>query len=126
MPTASHAPLAVSKTLAGQPVITGLTLSFTVTVKEHVEIFPFASVAVYVTVDIPRGKVLPGVLLLVKVESVQLSEAVGAVQDTVAWHEALAVVVILEGQPVMTGFVLSFTVTLKEHVETFPFASVAV
>jgi hypothetical protein len=124
--TASHPAVAESKISVGQPVITGLILSFTVTVNEHAEIFPFASVAVYVTVVIPSGKVLPGVLLLVNVESEQLSEAVGGVQDTTAWQDAFAVVVTLPGQPLITGLVLSLTVTLKEHVEVFPDPSVAV
>lgn len=74
----------------------------------------------------PKGKVLPGALLVVKVETEQLSEAVGTVQETTAWQDALAVVVMFVGQPVITGFVLSFTMTLKEHVEILPATSVAV
>jgi hypothetical protein len=56
----------------------------------------------------------------------QLSVAVGAVHVTTAWQEAPADTVISAGQPANTGAVLSATVTLKLHVEVFPFASVAV
>jgi hypothetical protein len=37
----------------------------------------------------------------------QLSDTVGAVQLTAAWHEALAFTVMFEGHPAITGFVLS-------------------
>jgi hypothetical protein len=44
--TASHDAFALTVMFAGQPEITGAVLSTTVTVKEHVAIFPAASVAV--------------------------------------------------------------------------------
>ena len=56
----------------------------------------------------------------------QLSDTVGAVQLTVAWQEAFAFTVMFEGHPVITGLVLSTTITLNEQVDMFPAASVAV
>ena len=55
---------------------TGASSSFTITLKEHVDVLPAASVAVYVTTVVPNGKTAPGLLLLLNV-TVQLSEAVG-------------------------------------------------
>ena len=68
---------------------------------------PPASVAVYVTTVVPRSKTVPGLFVVVNVTPVQLSDAVGAVQLTLAWQEALAFTVIFEGHPVITGLVLS-------------------
>src|SRR6187551_2532786 len=111
----------------GHPVITGLVLSCTFTLKEQVDVFPDASVAVYVTAVVPRPKTVPGLFVVVKVNvPAQLSDTVGAVQLTVAWQEALAFTVILAGHPAITGLVLSNTMTLKEQVDVFPAASVAV
>ena len=45
--------------LEGQPVICGAVLSVTVTLNEQVAIFPFVSVAVYVTVVVPTGNIEP-------------------------------------------------------------------
>ena len=105
--TAWQDALAVTRILEGQPVMTGFVLSWTVTLNEHVEVLPAASVAVYVTVVVPSANTSPGFLVEESVPPPQLSEKVGAVQLTVAWQDALAFIRILEGQPVMTGFVLS-------------------
>ena len=95
--------------------------------KEQVEVFPAASVAVYVTIVVPRLKMVPGLLVGVNVNMPpQLSETVGAVQLTVAWQDAFALTVMFEGHPVITGPVLSCTITLKEQIDVFPAASVAV
>jgi hypothetical protein len=52
---------------------------------------------------------------------------VGGVHVTTFEHSLAArLTVIFDGQPVMTGGVLSVTVTLKVHVDLFPAASVAV
>jgi hypothetical protein len=75
---------------------------------------------------IPTLKVLPGARVLARVAPLQLSLIVGAVQVTTAWQEAFAFTVIFEGQPEMTGFVTSATITLKVHVDVFPAPSVAV
>ena len=68
----------------GQPEITGLVPSCTITLKLHVEMFPAASVAVYVTAVVPILKVLPGARVLVIVPPLQLSVNVGAIQLTTA------------------------------------------
>ena len=105
----------------GHPVITGLVLSSTITLKEQVDIFPAASVAVYVTGVVPMLKIVPGLFVVVRVSvPPQLSDTVGAVQLTVAWQDAFALTVMLEGHPVITGLIKSFTVTLNEHVAVFP------
>jgi uncharacterized protein YunC (DUF1805 family) len=124
--TAWHDELALTIIFEGHPEITGLVTSWTVTLKEQVEIFPDASVAVYVTGVVPMEKVLPGAFVVVSVPPEQLSVNVGAVQVTTAWHDALALTVIFEGQPEITGLVTSWTITLKEQVEVLPAASVAV
>jgi hypothetical protein len=110
--------------LVGQ-VITGGVVSTTVTVKLHEALFPLASVAVQVTVVVPIRKVLPdaGVQTITGFGS-QMSVAV-------AWNVATAPAglvhsrVIFAGQ-VMTGGVVSTTVTVKLHEELLPLASVAV
>ena len=111
----------------GHAAITGLVLSKTMTLKEQVDMFPAASVAVYVTGVVPRLKSVPGFFVVVSVSvPPQLSDTVGTVQLTVAWQDAFAFTVMLEGHPVITGPVLSCTVTLNEQVDVFPSASVAV
>jgi len=62
----------------------------------------------------------------VKLEIEQLSVAVGAVHVTFALQDAFAETVMLAGHAVMTGFVLSVTITLKVQVAVLPAASVAV
>ena len=66
-------------------------------------------------------------LVQVKVfEAVQLSVAVGSVHVAVPLHEPESfITVILAGHPVITGFWLSTTVTVKLTVLVFPAASVA-
>jgi hypothetical protein len=52
---------------------------------------------------------------------------VGGVQVTAFEHSlASSATLILDGQPLMAGGVLSVTVTLNVQVDTFPAASVAV
>ena len=65
--------------------MTGFVLSSTVTLKEHVAVFPDTSVAVYVTTVVPSGNTVPGFLVVVSVVvPAQLSDRIGAVQFTVA------------------------------------------
>jgi hypothetical protein len=111
----------------------------TFTVKEQVDIFPLASIAIYVTVVAPIGNappfVKPVVGLVVKdTEGVlQLSVAVGAVQEAEA-VVPVVVKLIFVGQADKTGgvtsvvqlFVISETVTVKEQVDIFPLASIAI
>ena len=91
---------------------------FRVTVKLQVVVFPAASFAVYVTVVTPTGK-LAGASL-VKLVTPQLSVAVGAVQVMDGLQ-----VTIFAGQLLITGTVLSTTVTLKEQILLLVLASVA-
>ena len=71
--------------LEGHPVIMGLVLSWTITLKEQVDIFPAASVAVYVTGVVPKLKTVPGFFVVVSVRvPPQLSDTVGTVQLTIA------------------------------------------
>ena len=129
----------------GHAVNTGGTLSVaqlldwvTVTVKLHVAVLFLASVAVYLMVVVPIGNappfVKPTVGLVVKDTDgvVQLSVAVGAVQDAIAVVVAV-VKLIFVGQAVNTGGTLSVaqlldwvTVTVKLHVAVLFLASVVV
>ena len=101
----------------------GAVVSVTVTNCVLVTVFPAASVAVQVTTVFPIGKVA-GALLL-NVTPLQLSEAVGAVNTTVAVHPDPAVAVIATGV-VNVGAVTSITVIVCVAVPVFPLASVAV
>jgi glutamate 5-kinase len=118
--TAWQALFAGTEMLDGHPAMTGLVLSLTMTLKEQVELLPLTSVAVYVTRVVPFGNVVPEVCVLVKVAIAQLSEAVGSDQVTTAWQAPFVVVIMLAGQFVMTGSMLSFTVTVKEQFDVFP------
>ena len=76
---------AVTVMFEGHPVIVGLVLSRTRTLNEQVDVFPAASVAVYVTTVVPRLKTVPGFFVVVNDSPpAQLSDTVGAVQLTVA------------------------------------------
>jgi hypothetical protein len=98
-----------------------------VTLNEHVEILFAASLAVYVTTVVPFENTVPGFLVLVSdTMPAQLSEVVGGVQVTVAWHDAFAFTTMSEGQPERTGLIWSWTVTLNVHVDVLPAASAAV
>jgi hypothetical protein len=79
-----------------------------------------------VTGVVPSEKRDPEAWVLVKLEIEQLSDAVGGVQVAMALHDVLAATEMLDGHPVITGFVLSLTVTLNVHVAVLPAASVAV
>ncbi len=74
--TAEHFPRSFAcVTFAGQ-VITGFSVSATVTVNEQVDVLPDASVAVLVTVVVPFGNVEPDAGLETTVTPGQLSVAV--------------------------------------------------
>jgi hypothetical protein len=108
----------------GQPEITGAVMSVTTTLNEHVDILFAASVAVYVTIVVPRGNAEPEAKLEV---SVTQPGTVGAVQVTTFEHsDASSDVLMLEGQPEITGGVTSVTTTLNEQVDVLFAASVAV
>ena len=50
----------------------------------------------------------------------------GGLQVATAWQDAFALRLMFDGQFVITGAMLSATVTLNVHVAVFPAASVAV
>ena len=117
--------LAVAVTLEGHTTL-GACVSFTVTVKLLVAVLPDASVAVYTTVVVPTGKVLPDAGNELMVANGQLSVVVAAVQLTTAEQLFASVpVVIFDGVFTITGASVSFTVTVKLHV-TVPQILVAV
>jgi hypothetical protein len=117
---------AVASTVAFDgTVITGASESRTVTVNEVVPLLACASVAVHPTVVVPNGKIAPlaGVQLTATLPStasvlvalnVKLAP-VAAVASTVAF-----------GGTVITGPLVSVTVTVKEAAPVLPCASVAV
>ena len=75
---------------------------------------------------VPILNVLPEAMEGEIVPPAQLSVNEGAVHVTTAWQDALALTVISEGHPEITGETSSTTVMLKEQVEVFPATSVAV
>jgi len=88
----------------------------------HVAVLLDPSVAVHVTVVVPTGNIVPDGGLQLTVTPGQLSVAVGVVKLAVALvvngHEACAVTVIGAGHPfVNTGACVSFTVTVKLHID---------
>ena len=70
----------------------------TVTVKVHVEVLPCASVAVLVTVVVPRAKVLPLAGLLATVTPAQLSVALTLKVTLLLHPPGAALTVIFPGQ----------------------------
>ena len=123
--TLSAPVLVVVVMLAGQVAVGGW-LSFTVTVKLHVAVWPEVSVAVQSTVVVPLAKVEPLAGVQLVVTPGQLSLAAGAAQLTTAEQTLGSVFfVILVGQ-VIAGFSLSLTVTLKLQEAVLPLASVTV
>jgi hypothetical protein len=128
----------VKEILAGQLLKTGGSVSVkqgltTVTVKRHVAVLFVASLAVYTTLVVPNGNTAPGLWVVLKSissKSVQLSEAVGAIQVTVA--VVLNVFCVkLPGQFENTGAMVSLaqgfdTVTVKRHIAVLLAISFAV
>ena len=75
----------------------------------------------------PTAKVSPLLWVEVRVDTAQLSEAVGSVQLTAAEQlPASLLCVISAGMPLMLGASSSVTVTLKLDVLLLPWMSVAV
>jgi hypothetical protein len=124
---AEQVPAAAGRVIAaGTLEIEGAWTSFTVTVKDAVELFP-PSVAVKVTVVVPTGKKEPLGMSGVTVALAQASVAVGEVQETTAPHEPLLEpTTMFAGTPEITGAPPSTTVTVKIAEAEFPLVSVAV
>ena len=137
-------PVVAKGVLAGHTVKTGGVISVkqgsiyvTLTLKLHVAVLFLASVAVYLTVVVPIGNAPPfvkptvGLVANVTEGVVQLSVAVGAVQDAIAVVPVVAKL-IFEGHAVKTGGIISvahgsiyITITVKLHIVLF-FTSEAV
>ena len=113
----------ITLTAAGQLIVGGVE-SITVTVKLQVAVLPDGSVATLVTVVVPRLNVLPEAGVLTTV-ALQLSVAVTLKLTVAPQLLADAATLMLPGQ-VMTGAVVSFTVTVCVHVAVLPEVSVAV
>jgi hypothetical protein len=105
----------------------GGTVSVTVILNVHVDMFPEPSVPVHVTVLTPIGKVFPEAgMQLTETTPGQLSVPVAFVYETAASQSTgSAFTEILAGHE-STGASVSLTVTLNEHVAVFPAPSVAV
>jgi hypothetical protein len=108
---------------AGQ-LTTGACLSFTVTLKTHVAVFPLASVAVHVTGVAPRANRVPDGGVQTTVAPGQLSVAVAANVTTASQRPASVFVTMLAGQST-TGTSPSWTVTVKVQRFVLPLVSVA-
>lgn len=106
--------------------MTGTVTSLTITLNVRVEVFPFTSVAVYVTGVVPLLKVEPEAMSLTRLAIPQLSVATGAAQLTTALHVELLDETVMFGITGITGLVLSTTITLNDRVEVLPLTSVAV
>ena len=105
---------------------TGAVSSTTVTVKVQLAVLPLSSVAVQVTVVVPMPRMLPEAGTATTATTLsQSSVAVGRSKVATAWQRSFAAKVRLEGQ-VITGSVVSSTVTVKLQVLELPAASVAV
>jgi hypothetical protein len=101
---AVHAPASAETVTASGAVMVGTVLSRTVTVKLAVVEFPAASCAVYVTVVVPKLNVEPDVTSGPNDVTLQLSEAVGAGQDTTALHAPSSLLTLMSaGMPLMAG-----------------------
>src|SRR6266536_397939 len=99
-------------------LITGGSLSVTVTVKLHVAVLPAASVTRNTLVVTPTGKADPlaNPPVCVVTAPAQLSVPTGAVKVTTALHRlASTLATMFEGQ-LITGGSLSVTVTVNLHV----------
>ena len=110
---AAHSPAPLLTSMLAGHAMVGACASVIVTVKVQALAFMLASVAVQVTVVGPTGKLLPLAGLHTTTNPAgQLSLAVGAKLTTAAHIPGSVFWAMFCGQ-VMTGAVLSFTVTVK-------------
>src|SRR5213593_1885960 len=114
--------------LVAQVVIVGAVVSRTMNEAAQVLKLPAASVAVIVTVVVPRPTSVPMAGLCVTVVALQLSDATTALVKlgTAAWQLALAEPVMFVAQVVIVGAVVSRTINKAAQVLKLPATSVAV
>ena len=124
MTTAEHWLRSATRTMFVGVVMTGGSVSTTVTVKVPVWELPAASVAVLVTMVVPNGKE-PGPGRLETVGTEQLSVAV-TLKVTVPVVLPGSVETVMFAGRFRVGFSLSRTVTVKLFVDLFRATSVAV
>src|SRR5262249_23996874 len=116
----------VASTVMFGAVITGGVVSFTVTVNVFDEWLPAASIAVTVTVVVPTANVAPDAFEKLNVTGPTASVAVGAAYVTAPPAAVFPSPVRFALTDVITGAVVSRTVTVKVFVAVFPCPSVAV
>ena len=111
-------------TVRGNVTKTGGVVSTTVTVNDAGPVLPCVSVALQFTVVVPTGNVEPdgGVQETGSVPST-VSVALGREKVTLAPAPELAWTVMVEGTPLMTGGIVSWTVTVNDEVAVLPCAS---
>ena len=114
--------VASTVTLPGT-VSAGAVVSSTVTVNDPVAMLPWPSVAVTLTVVTPRAKVVLEAIEVVIVTGPTASVAVG---ENVALAPAELVASTVTFGAVITGAIVSMTVTVKVAVDVLPAASFAV
>jgi hypothetical protein len=124
--TAPQSPGSFDTVIGAGHVMTGASVSLTVTVNEQLEVLPLPSSAVQVTVVVPTEKLEPDAGTQVTVGAgLQLSVAVAVKLTTAAQVPTSLLTTIGAGQ-VMTGASSSKTVTVNEQVAALPAESVAV
>jgi hypothetical protein len=106
-------------------MMTGFSLSTTVTVKLQRFVLPLVSLAMHCTVVTPFGKLPPEGGTQTIVAPAQLSLTVGSNKTIASHRPGLVFARMLVGQAV-TGGRLSFTVTVKAQAAAFWLVSVAV
>lgn len=124
--TAEHRPASFPTEMGAGQFATGAWVSLTVTVNEHVPVFEAASVAVHVTVVVPRGKVEPDGGTQATVDPGQLSIADGVAKLTTAEHRPGSFPTVTGDGHETVGACESLTVTEKLHDPVLEEASVAV
>src|SRR3569833_3132075 len=121
------APLAfaASKDWSAGRVIAGGVVSTTVTLKEAVDWLPLLSIAVHWMTVVPRGKVLPDAGVAVT-ETAPSTASFAVAEKATSAPAALVASAVMSAGTVITGGVVSPTVTGKLPVAVFPAASFAV
>ena len=108
-----HRPASAARTRLLEQVNTGLCVSVTVTVKVQLDVLPLASVAVFVTVVVPTGNVLPLTVLLVRLVTPQLSIALTKNVTLLRLHWPGSAVSTRLLEQLITEACMSVTVTVK-------------
>ena len=91
-------------------------MSVTITVKAQLLVLPLASVAVFVTVVVPTGNVLPLTILLTRLVTPQLSVALTKKVTLLRLQRPASAASTRLLEQVSTEFCVSVTVTLKLQV----------